>query len=132
MIELLEEEKNALLTYYKSYVIDEQDIVQNDWKTRKFKETGRYVRCVEHDDGSITIKQIGEFFRKNWVTVSNGIADEALKWAKQYPDYITNDFSVIDGRTEQYQKGDDYYNTDFFFMPDSCGLVEFDKIFGVK
>jgi len=25
MIELLEEEKNDLLTYYKSYVIDEQD-----------------------------------------------------------------------------------------------------------
>ena len=55
---------------------------------------------------------------KNWVTVSKDIAYEALKWAKQSPQYITNDFSVIGGRTEHYQRGD--------------ALAEFDEMFGVK
>ena len=69
---------------------------------------------------------------KNWVTVSKDIAYEALKWAKQSPQYITNDFSVIGGRTEHYQRGDDYYNIDFFFMQNSSALAEFDEMFGVK
>lgn len=69
---------------------------------------------------------------KNWVTVSVAKESEALKWAKQYPDYITNDYSVIGGRTEHYQKGNDIYNIDFFFIPNSYVLVEFDKMFGVK
>ena len=69
---------------------------------------------------------------KNWVTVSKDIAYEALKWAKQSPHYITNDVSVIGGRTEHYQRGDDYYNIDFFFMQNSSALAEFDEMFGVK
>jgi hypothetical protein len=69
---------------------------------------------------------------KNWVTVPNDVVDKALKWAMQYPDYITNASSVIGGRSEHYQIGNDYYNTDFFFIPNSYALVEFDKMFGVK
>lgn len=52
---------------------------------------------------------------KNWVTVPREKVDEALKHAKQFPQYITNDYAVIGGRTDAMTKGNDYDNFDFFF-----------------
>lgn len=59
MIELTEQEKNDLLSFYTSYMIDKQEIVQKDWVTRKFPSTGRFIRCVEIN-GSVIIKQLFE------------------------------------------------------------------------
>ena len=68
---------------------------------------------------------------KNWVTVPRANVDEALVWAKKFGEYITNDYAVIGGRTDYYQKGDDYDNFDFFWVV--CGLMtEFEKRFGGK
>jgi hypothetical protein len=57
MIILTETEQKDLLSYYKSYEIDEQQTVQSDWVSRKFPSTGRVARCVEKD-GSVIIKQV--------------------------------------------------------------------------
>lgn len=73
---------------------------------------------------------ISEPITKNWVTVPRANVDAALKWAKQYPTYITNDYSVIGGRTEHYQKGNDYANFDFFFAESNI-MTEFHNLFGV-
>ena len=68
---------------------------------------------------------------KNWVTVPRANVEKALAWANKRYQYITNDYAVIGGRTEHYQKGDDYDNFDFFWVV--CGLMtEFEKKFGVK
>ena len=67
---------------------------------------------------------------KNWVTVPRANIDNALKWAKQYREYITNDYSVIGGRTDTYQKGNDYANFDFFFAVSDI-MTEFHNHFGV-
>jgi hypothetical protein len=69
---------------------------------------------------------------KNWVTVPKKNVDEALSWAKQFNDYITNDYAVVGGRIEHYQQGNDYDNFDFFFEPKSKVLKEFVELFGVK
>ena len=61
---------------------------------------------------------------KNWVTVPRANVDEALKWAKQYGEYITNDYAVIGGRIEYYQKGNDSENFDFFF----CSVRDNDRV----
>jgi len=72
---------------------------------------------------------------KNWVTVPRVNADKALSWAKQWNEYITNDYAVIGGRTEHYQKGNDYDNFDYFFAVGGMGsgiIDEFNRLFGVK
>ena len=68
---------------------------------------------------------------KNWVTVSRDNLDKALEWAKKHPQYITNDYAVVGGRIEHYQRGDDYYNIDFFFNVDYV-MKEFEQKFGVE
>jgi len=68
---------------------------------------------------------------KNWVTVHRCNVEAALKWAKNYPQYITNDYAVIGGRTEHYQKGDDEDNFDFFWVM-SEPMEQFKKHFGVQ
>lgn len=68
---------------------------------------------------------------KNWVTVTRSNVDEALKWAKKHPQYITNDYSVIGGRSEHYQKGNDDNNFDFFFKTGRV-MDQFQTLFGVK
>ncbi len=68
---------------------------------------------------------------KNWVTVPRARVDEALRWARKYSEYITNDYSVVGGRTKHYQKGNDGDNFDFFFQRSSA-MFEFDRLFGVK
>ena len=68
---------------------------------------------------------------KNWVTVSRDNLDMALKWAKKHPQYITNDYAVVGGRIEHYQRGDDYYNIDFFFNVGDV-MEEFEQYFGVE
>jgi hypothetical protein len=68
---------------------------------------------------------------KNWVTVSRSNVDNALKWAKKHPQYITNDYAVIGGRSEYYERGNDYNNFDFFFKTGSV-MNQFETIFGVK
>ncbi len=67
---------------------------------------------------------------KNWVTVPRSNADDALRWAKQCPFYITNDYAVKGGRTDHYQKGNDYDNFDFFFG--ATDLTQFEQLFGVN
>ena len=74
---------------------------------------------------------MNEELDKNWVTVSRADVGKALVWAKTHSEYITNDYSVIGGRTEHYQKGNDYNNFDFFFAT-SDTMAEFDKLFGVE
>ena len=73
---------------------------------------------------------MNESIVKNWVTVPRANADDALRWAKQCPAYITNDYAVIGGRTEHYQRGNDYNNFDFFFG--AADLTKFEELFGVK
>ena len=68
---------------------------------------------------------------KNWVTVHRHNVDKALKWAKQHTQYITNDYAVIGGRIEHYQKGNDYDNFDFFWSV-SEPMREFERLFGVN
>lgn len=70
-------------------------------------------------------------FVKNWVTVPRENADQALKWAKQFSSYITNDYAVLGGRTEHYQKGNDYDNFDYFWSVCDT-MYEFEKLFGIK
>ena len=74
---------------------------------------------------------MNERILKNWATVPRTHLTEALKWAKQHNQYITNDYAVIGGRVEHYQKGDDYENIDFFFAGQDT-IKEFDKLFGVE
>ena len=70
-------------------------------------------------------------FVKNWVTVPRGKSEQALKWAKQFSAYITNDYAVLGGRTEHYEKGNDYDNFDYFW--NVCDrMYEFEKLFGIK
>jgi len=57
LINLTEQEKNDLLSFYTSYAIDEQEVVREDWVTRKFPSSGRFIRCVEKD-GSVIVKQL--------------------------------------------------------------------------
>lgn len=66
---------------------------------------------------------------KNWVTVSRSNIDEALEWAKEHNEYITNDYGVVGGRTEHYQRGTDYDNIDFFFVVSDV-MNEFAMLFG--
>lgn len=68
---------------------------------------------------------------KNWVTVPRENADKALKWAKKFPEYITNDYAVIGGRTDHYEKGNDYDNFDYFWVVCDT-MYEFEMRFGVK
>ena len=60
MRELTDKEKSDLLSHYQSYDVDEQEIVQADWVTRKFPSTGALMRCVVRD-GAVIIKQLPEF-----------------------------------------------------------------------
>ena len=72
---------------------------------------------------------------KNWITIPKVNVDKALKWAKKSSTYITNDYAVISGRKEHYDKGDDYDNFDFFFTTDKVGVSnmnEFERLFGSK
>lgn len=68
---------------------------------------------------------------KNWVTVPRANVEEALEWANKSHHYITNDYAVIGGRTEHYQKGDDYDNFDFFWVMGES-MIEFERFFGVE
>jgi aryl-phospho-beta-D-glucosidase BglC (GH1 family) len=68
---------------------------------------------------------------KNWVTVPRTKVDEALEWAKNSSMYITNDYGVIGGRTEHYEKGKCPDTFDFFFSV-SKDMVKFKKLFGVE
>jgi len=68
---------------------------------------------------------------KNWITVPRKDTDRALKWAKQFPEYITNAYSVIGGRTEHYERGNDDEHFDFFWIV-SEPMNEFERLFGVK
>lgn len=76
-------------------------------------------------------KKVNEPIVKNWVTVPRANVDKALAWAKKRHQYITNDYAVIGGRREHYQKGNDYDNFDFFFAV-SDTMTEFNKLFGVE
>ena len=68
---------------------------------------------------------------KNWVTVTRSNVDKALKWAKKHPQYITNDYAVIGGRSEHYEKGNDDNNFDFFFNTGPV-MDQFQTLFGVE
>ena len=68
---------------------------------------------------------------KNWVTVPRANVDKAFKWAKKRHQYITNDYAVIGGRREHYQKGNDEDNFDFFWVV-SEPMREFERLFGVE
>ena len=68
---------------------------------------------------------------KNWVTVTRENSVSALTWAKKSNGYITNDYAVIGGRTDAYQKGDDYDNFDFFFAISDV-MKEFQNKFGMN
>lgn len=57
MISLTETEEKEILSYYGSYVIDEQQNIESDWVSRKFPSSGRVVRCVEKDN-YVIIKQV--------------------------------------------------------------------------
>jgi hypothetical protein len=64
---------------------------------------------------------------KNWVTVKRENVDSALSWAKKHcPTYITNDYSRVGGRIDPMERGNDYHNVDFFFVP--CNQGEKDMI----
>ena len=68
---------------------------------------------------------------KNWVTVTRSNVDKALKWVKKHPQYITNDYAVIGGRSDHYERGDDENNFDFFFIIGPV-MEQFQSLFGVK
>lgn len=72
-----------------------------------------------------------EEIEKNWVTVSRKDIHEALRWAKRYSEYITNDYSVLGGRTEHYEPGNDYEHIDFFWVI-SEPMIQFELLYGVK
>jgi len=61
MIKLTESEEKDLMAHYATFEIEEQEIVQPDWVSRKFPSTGRVCRCVE-SNGSVVIKQVVEYF----------------------------------------------------------------------
>ena len=74
---------------------------------------------------------MGDPIVKNWVTIPRANVDEAMNWAENYPQYITNDYAVIGGRREHYEKGNDYDNFDFFWVV-SEPMNEFERLFGVN
>lgn len=58
MIKLTDSEVRELKKLYVSYKIEEDFIVQSDWKTLRFESTKRHVRLVPHEDRTATIKQV--------------------------------------------------------------------------
>jgi hypothetical protein len=70
----------------------------------------------------VMIKDITFTTKRNWITIPANNAWEAVEWAKENcPSYITNDYSVLGGRTGYYETGRDIENCDFFFVDDEQG-----------